>query len=108
MAGLSAVQPERRNHVRFPGPGLIAEIRGKHYDVLDISFGGIKVKGRVAAAGGLLTMAIRSAGGDGPVEVRGRVERVVGDLTAVSFSNRTDALNKLIAQRMAGRTPAMP
>jgi hypothetical protein len=106
MVALAAARSERRKHARLPGKGLVAEIRGKRYKVFDISFGGIKVNGRFAVAGGLVNAVILPTVGRVPIvedkaEVRGRVERVDGDLTTVRFSNVTDALAKLIAPRVA-------
>ena len=98
MVEVAEAQSERRKASRLSGSGLIAEIRGKTYEILDISFGGIKVHGPVAAAGGLITLTIQSDDGDS-AEVRARVERVEGDLTAVRFSNMTAALTRLIAER---------
>jgi hypothetical protein len=99
MGALAGAQSERRKHPRFPGRKLIAEIRGKRYDVRDISFGGMKIEGKFTA-GGLLDAVIRPAKGNGAAaeeaEVRGRVERVEGELTAVRFSNFTPALARLI------------
>jgi len=105
MVELAGMHSERRRHHRHPGMGLVAEIRGKRYDILDISFGGMKVDGKFSAAGGLIDVVISSADGDAPVieqraEVRGRVERVEGELTAVRFSMLNDALAKLITQRV--------
>jgi len=103
MAELSRSQSERRRHPRLPGMGLIAEIRGKQYDVLDISFGGVKLDGKFTVAGGLVTLLVLPTLGAVPIieegaEVRGRVERVEDDFTAVRFSNVTNALTKLIAR----------
>jgi hypothetical protein len=108
MVELARTHSERRRHGRRPGKGLVAEIRGKQYDVLDISFGGIKVNGRFTVAGGLVNLVIVPTLGklliaEAKAEVRGRVERVDGDLTAVRFSILTDALAKLIAQREADK-----
>lgn len=89
---------ERRRHPRLSGGDLIAEIRGARYPILDISFGGIKVEGRVAAAGALITVAILLADGSETAEVPARVERVVKDLTAVRFSTITEALTGLIVR----------
>jgi hypothetical protein len=106
MVELAGAQTERRQHPRLPAKGLVAEIGGKQYDVLDISFGGIKVNGRFAVAGGLITVTILPTVNNSPIvedkaEVRGRVERVDGNLTAVRFSNLTDALAKLIGRHGA-------
>jgi len=103
---LATARSERRKHSRRPGNGLVAEIRGRRYEVLDISFGGMRLIGKFTVAGGLVDAEVRPANGgvpiDGPkAELRGRVERVDGDLTAVRFNNVTDALAKLIAQREA-------
>jgi hypothetical protein len=105
MAGLATARSERRKHSRAPGRGLIAEIRGKRYHVLDISFGGMRLDGAFTVAGGLVDAEVRPANGplaDGEkAELRGRVERVDGHLTAVRFSNVSDKLAKLIAQHEA-------
>ena len=102
MVELSATQSERRRHSRFRGRDLIAVIRGQRYDVLDISFGGVKVIGRFGVAGALIEFAIAPDSARAtPAEVRGRVERVDGDLTAVRFSIVTDALSKMIALRLS-------
>jgi hypothetical protein len=77
------------------GTGLVAEIRGQRYVILDISFGGMRVAGKFTVAGGLVDAVILPAA-DEVAEVRGRVERVEGDLTAVRFSNVTAAVAKLI------------
>jgi hypothetical protein len=100
MVALAGAQSERRKHPRFPGPGLVAEIRGQRYEVRDISFGGMKIAGAFTA-GGLLDAVIRPAKGNGPAagpqaEVRGRIERVEGGLAAIRFSNFTQALARLI------------
>jgi hypothetical protein len=105
MVETDAVPVEHREHPRYPGRGLIVEIAGQQYDVLDISFGGIKVNGRVAVAGGLLSLVILPTRDNTPMreeraEVRGRVVRVDGNLTAIQFSNRTNALIKLIGRRL--------
>ena len=106
MVELSATQSERRKHSRLRGRDLIAVIRGQRYDVLDISFGGVKVIGRFGVAGALLEFAISPKAGQPALgkemaEVRGRVERVDGDLTAVRFSIVTDSLSKMIALRLS-------
>lgn len=102
MVDLARARSERRKHPRFPGNGLIAEIRGKQYEILDISFGGMTIDGRFTVAGGLVDAVIQPIEDDSPVgekaEVRGRVERVEGDHTAVRFSNLTAALTRLIAR----------
>ena len=95
MADLARARSERRKHPRIPGGGLIAEIRGKHYPVLDISFGGMTIDGKFTVAGGLVDAIILPEVGE-KAEVRGRVERVDGELTAVRFSNLTQALTRLI------------
>jgi hypothetical protein len=100
MVALAEARSERRIHSRLPGPRLIAEIRGKRYRVLDISFGGMKIEGYFPV-GGLLDAIIVPVKGngqflEGKAEVRGRVERVEGELTAVRFSNSTPALARLI------------
>ena len=76
---------------------MIAEIRGNVYQVLDISFGGMKLSGKFTVAGGLVDAVIQPPGSDERAEVRGRVERVDTELTAVRFSSVTAALAKLIA-----------
>ena len=106
MVELTGAQIERRQHPRHPGKGLVAEIGGKRYEVVDISFGGIKMNGKCAVAGGLINVIIQSMDenlqiAEDKAEVRGRVERVVGELTIIRFSNLTDALIKLIEQRGA-------
>ena len=95
MADLARARSERRKHPRVPGNGLIAEIRGKHYPVLDISFGGMTLDGKFTVAGGLVDAVIVPEIGE-QAEVRGRVERVDGEQTAVRFSNLTHALTRLI------------
>ena len=99
MVALAEVPSERRKHLRFPGRDLVAEIRGKRYAVRDISFGGMTIEGKFTA-GGLLDAVILLAKGNGSsaegAEVRGRVERVDGDLAAVRFSNLTRELARLI------------
>jgi hypothetical protein len=109
MIQLAGARSERRRHPRQGGNGLIAEIRGKKYEVLDISFGGIKVRGRFTVAGGLVNVILRPKAANAPIaeesaEVRGRVERVEGNLTAVRFNILTDAVAKLIAPRMGNQT----
>ena len=109
MVETAGAQTERREHPRLPGRGLVAEIGGKQYDVLDISFGGIKLNGRFAVAGGLINLVILPTLDNAPIveekaEVRGRVERVDGDLTAVRFSALTNALTKLIGGEHPGRS----
>ena len=103
MVDLARARSERRKHPRFPGNSLIAEIRGKQYEVVDISFGGMKIDGKFTVAGGLVDAIIQPMENDEPAgekaEVRGRVERVEGELTAVRFSNLTAALTRLIAQQ---------
>jgi len=106
MAQLATARSERRKHSRRPGKGLVAEIRGKRYQVLDISFGGMKLNGKFTVAGGLIDGEVRPAEGGVPVgsekaELRGRVERVDGDLTAVRFSILSNTLAKLIEQHEA-------
>ena len=71
------------------------------YAILDISFGGMKVDGNFTVAGGLvdaLILPLKANGSaiDEKAEIRGRVERVEGDLTAVRFSNVTQAVARLI------------
>ncbi|GEM_PF-5105477 len=105
MVQLAASRDERRKHPRLPGRDLVAEIRGKQYPVLDISFGGIKISGTFTVPGGLVEIAIWPVEGDRPVveekaEARARVERVDGELTAVRFNILTDALTKLITRHM--------
>ena len=105
MVQLAAARDERRKHPRIPGRDLIAEIRGKQYPVIDISFGGIKVSGKFTVPGGLVDVAIWPVDGDRPVieekaEARARVERVEGEFTAVRFNILTDALTKLITRHM--------
>ena len=61
----------------------------------------MKVSGKFAVAGGLVDAIILPSGPKRPgldetAEVRGRVERVDGDLTAVRFSNVTAFVAKLI------------
>ena len=99
MVEVAGARSERRKHPRARGQGLVAEIRGELYDVLDISFGGMTVNGKFTVAGGLVDAVIQPAGGDEKAEVRGRVERVDTELTAVRFSNVTVALAKLIDER---------
>jgi len=101
MVALARAQSERRKHPRSSLSGLIAEIRGKRYAILDISFGGMKIDGNFTVAGGLVDAVIRPRKAGGPaaedmVEVRGRVERVDGTLTAVRFSNITPTMARLI------------
>lgn len=101
MVALAGVRSERRKHPRSSGVGLFAEIRGKRYEVLDISFGGMKVGGKFTVAGGLVDAVILPGRSNGSgtaekAEVRGRVERVDDELTAVRFSNLTPAAAKLI------------
>jgi hypothetical protein len=101
MVDLARARAERRKHPRTSQDGLIAEIRGKRYAVLDISFGGMKIAGYFTVAGGLVDAVIlpnrsNGLGLDEKAEVRGRVERVDGDLTAVRFSNVTQAMARLI------------
>lgn len=101
MVALAGARSERRKHPRAAGPGLLAEIRGKRYEVLDISFGGMKIEGKFTVAGGLVDAVILPMRGNRPVmadkaEVKGRVERVDGELTAVRFSNVSTAVAKLI------------
>lgn len=101
MVALAGVRSERRKHPRSSGSGLFAEIRGKRYEVLDISFGGMKVGGKFTVAGGLVDAVIlpvksNGSGAAEKAEVRGRVERVDDELTAVRFSNLTPAAAKLI------------
>jgi len=105
MGELARARDERRKHPRLPGRDLVAEIRGKQYPVLDISFGGIKVNGKFTVPGGLVEIAIWPVEDDKPVieekaEARARVERVEGDWTAVRFNILTDALTKLITRHM--------
>jgi hypothetical protein len=101
MVELAGAQSERRKHSRLAAQDLVVEIRGKRYDVLDISFGGIKVAGCFTVAGGLVDVTISPVAGTEKAEVRGRVERVDGDLTVVRFSHLTDALTRLITRGLA-------
>jgi hypothetical protein len=85
----------------------LAEIRGKRYEVLDISFGGMKIGGRFTVPGGLVDAVILPMNGKGAplserAEVRGRFERVDDDLTAVRFSNLTPAAARLIDKEEGG------
>ncbi len=101
MVAVARAQSERRKHPRFSLNGLVAEIRGECYVVLDISFGGMKIDGTFTVAGGLVDAVIRPRDAGGPadedmVEVRGRVERVDGTLTAVRFSSITPTMARLI------------
>lgn len=100
MVALAGIRPERRKHPRNSGVGLYVEIRGKRYEVLDISFGGMKIDGKFTVAGGLVDAVILPIGRGAKLgvksEVRGRVERVEGELTAVRFSNVTAAVAQLI------------
>jgi hypothetical protein len=105
MVQPAAARDERRKHPRISGRQLVAEIRGKQYPVLDISFGGIKLSGTFTVPGGLVEIAIWPVEGDKPVieekaEARARVERVEGDWTAVRFNILTEALTKLISRHM--------
>jgi hypothetical protein len=107
MVEMDEAQIERREHLRILGKELTAEIAGKQYEVLDISYGGIKVHGRCAAAGALLTLVIVPSVDNRPIveeqaDVRGRVARVDGERTVIHFSNLTDALTKLICARTTG------
>lgn len=101
MVALAHARSERRKHSRSPSSGLIAEIRGTRYAILDISFGGMKIDGHFSVAGGLVDAVILPQKANGTVltekaEVRGRVERIEGDLTAVRFSNVSQAVARLI------------
>ena len=98
---MAGVRSERRKHPRNSVSGLFAEIRGERYEVLDISFGGMKIGGKFTVAGGLVDAVIVPMRGNGAdptekAEVRGRVERVDDQLTAVRFSNLTPAAARLI------------
>ena len=102
MAALAEVLSERRKHRRNPGRTLVAEIRGSFFEVLDISFGGMKVSGQCAFAGALIDVTVVPAVGgkilpEEKVVMRGRVTRVESDFSAVQFSNVTAALGKLVA-----------
>ncbi|HMA51322.1 MAG TPA: hypothetical protein VKP60_16300 [Magnetospirillaceae bacterium] len=104
MVALAHARSERRKHSRSSPSGLIAEIRGTRYAILDISFGGMKLDGSFSVAGGLVDAVILPLTARGPAieekaEVRGRVERVEGELTAVRFSNVSAAMAKLIDGR---------
>ena len=101
MVALARARSERRKQPRFSPSGLIAEIKGVRYAIIDISFGGMKVDGHFSVAGGLVDAVILPLEANQTIltekaEVRGRVERVEGDLTAVRFSNVTAAMAKLI------------
>ena len=101
MVALAHARSERRKHCRSSPSGLIAEIRGTQYAILDISFGGMRLDGNFTVAGGLVDAVIWPLKANGSAlaeraEVRGRVERVEGDLTAVRFSNVTQAVARLI------------
>lgn len=98
MAAVANARSERRKHLRASPSGLIAEIRGQHYAILDISFGGMKIDGHFAVAGGLVDALILPLKSDGSekVEIRGRVERADGALTAVRFSSISQAMVRLI------------
>ena len=89
-------QSDRRQHSRLSGGGLVAEIRGAHYAILDISFGGLKLRGRAAAAGALVTVVVLSEDGRERAEVPARIERIEGDMSAVRFSQVTEALIRII------------
>lgn len=101
MVALAGARSERRKHPRNSRSGLFAEIRGERYEVLDISFGGMTIGGKFTVAGGLVDAVIlpshaNKAGVTERAEIRGRVERVGDQLTAVRFSNLTPAAAKLI------------
>jgi hypothetical protein len=104
MVALARARSERRKHLRASPSGLIAEIRGSQYAILDISFGGMRIDGNFTVAGGLVDAVILPLKAGNPIidekaEVRGRVERVEGELTAVRFSNVTAAMARLIDGR---------
>jgi len=101
MVALAHARSERRKHSRSSPTGLIAEIKGTRYVILDISFGGMKLGGHFSVAGGLFDAVILPLNANGSAiaekaEVRGRVERVEGDQTAVRFSNVSAGMARLI------------
>lgn len=104
---------ERRKFPRVPGNGLMANANGKLIEVIDISFGGMKLGTPLEVTERVQSFTLIPRDGDKlalneSVRVSGTVIRSDDQYAVVKFSTVTMALSKLIVRRTSEKLGVAP
>lgn len=105
--------PDRRQHNRFIGHGLVANVAGRLAEILDVSLTGVRLAGELPHHGGPLPLTIiprhhKALALNSSIQTFARVVRTVDGDTHLRFERVTYSLVKLIVQHTSERLGVAP